>query len=145
MINWVIKDYNALSANQLYALLQLRQEVFIIEQNCNYLDADGYDLFAKHVMCYQKNELIAYMRIVYPGKIYDTVSFGRILVKKSFRGMGYGKQIVKQGIQLFPENEKITMSAQLYLKKMYESFDFQGVGEEYLEDQIPHIKMVRNG
>ena len=102
MINWVIKDYSALSANQLYSLLQLRQEVFIIEQNCNYLDADGYDLFAKHVMCYQKNELIAYMRIVCAGKIYDTVSFGRILVKRSFRGMGYGKKIVQKGMELFP-------------------------------------------
>ena len=142
---WVQKKYNQLSTDELYTILRLRQEVFVIEQNCNYLDLDGFDQFSIHLMCYKQSELVAYMRVVSKGHIYNQVSFGRILVRKKFRKIGLGKEIIQRGINMFPEKEPIVMSAQLYLTKLYEYFDFKIIGEQYLEDDIPHIKMIRNG
>ena len=83
MIRWEVKKFSDLSIDDLYKILRLRQEVFIIEQNCNYLDADGLDFYSTHLMAYIHDELIGYLRIVQSGKIYDTISWGRILVKKS--------------------------------------------------------------
>ena len=118
---WKYKDYDDLSTDELYHILKIRQEVFIIEQNCNYLDADNFDRFSKHLACYKTSELIAYMRVVPAGTIYNHISFGRILVKKEFRKMGLGKEIIQRGINMFPENQTIVMSAQLYLTKLYKN------------------------
>ena len=145
MIKWVYKDYADLSRDELYEILSLRQEVFIMEQNCNYLDADNYDLQSSHLMAYKNNQLIAYMRIVSAGVIYLNISFGRILVKKEYRNLGVGKELLKRGVGLFSPETILVMSAQVYLIKFYEYFGFHSVGEEYLEDEIPHIKMIRNG
>ena len=145
MISWVHKYYNNLLRDELYEILRLRQEVFIIEQNCNYLDADNYDKQSLHLMGYKKNQLIAYMRILPEKVLYLNTSFGRILVKKEYRDLGIGKELLKRGIDLCSPNKTIVMSAQLYLIKFYQIFGFKSVGEEYLEDEIPHIKMIRNG
>ena len=144
MISWKIKYYNQLSRDLLYLILKTRQQVFIIEQNCNYLDADGLDLYSTHLMAYFQDELIGYLRIVQSGKIYDTISWGRILVKKSFRKKGYGKAIIQKAIELLPPNSAVTISAQLYLQKFYEYFNFKALGDTFLEDDIPHIKMIKN-
>ena len=144
MIIWKCKHYNNLSTNELYRILKIRQEVFIIEQNCNYLDADSFDQVSQHLTCYKNSELIAYMRIVPEGEIYPNISFGRILVKQKFRKIGLGKEIIQRAINVFPEDTTIVMSAQLYLTQLYENFGFKIIGKEYLEDEIPHIKMIRN-
>jgi len=144
-MKWICKNYNELSTIELYEILKIRQEVFIIEQNCNYLDADGYDKQSKHLYALQHNQIIAYMRIVNAGVIYDYVSFGRVLVHVGYRKQGIGKKIIKKGLNLFPKNEIIVMSAQVYLKEFYRDFGFVCVGQEYLEDDIVHVKMVRNG
>ena len=141
---WNCKDYHDLSKDELYDILKIRQEVFIIEQNCNYLDADSFDQVSQHLTCYKQSELIAYMRIVPEGEIYPNISFGRILVKKKFRKIGLGKEIIQRAINVFPEDTTIVMSAQLYLTQLYENFGFKIIGKEYLEDEIPHIKMIRN-
>ena len=142
---WFCKKYNELSKLELYRVLKIRQEVFIIEQNCNYLDADGYDQNSTHLFSVMENQIIAYMRIVDAGVIYDHVTFGRILVNKNYRKQGLGREIIQRGLDLFSKNETIVMSAQIYLKKFYQEFGFKCSGEEYLEDDILHIKMVRNG
>ena len=144
MIRWEVKKFRDLSIDDLYEILRLRQEVFIIEQNCNYLDADGLDLYSTHLMAYFQDELIGYLRIVQSGKIYDTISWGRILVKNNFRKKGYGKAIIQKAIELLPPNSAVTISAQLYLQKFYEYFNFKALGDTFLEDDIPHIKMIKN-
>ena len=146
MIKWELKYYDDLSQNLLYKILRIRQEVFIIEQNCNYLDADNMDQHSHHLIGLVDDEIIAQMRIVKPGYIYKTLSFGRILVKKQYRGEGVGRQLMKKAIIMFGSQHKaIVMSAQLYLVDFYQDFDFVVCGEQYLEDNIPHIKMIRNG
>ena len=146
MIKWELYDYNNLSIDLLYNILNIRQEVFIIEQNCNYLDADNFDQFSFHLLGFLDDKLIAYMRIVKPNHIYKDLSFGRILVKKEHRGQNIGRQLMKKAINLFsPDYSCIIISAQLYLREFYNEFNFNTIGEQYLEDNIPHIKMIRNG
>ena len=145
MISWELKHYSELSKEILYLILKIRQEVFVIEQNCNYLDADGFDQISYHLLGFLDGDLIAYMRIVDSDKSFKNISFGRILVKKEYRGEGVGHQLMKKAIDLFsPQHNCIVMSAQLYLLEFYKSFNFEPVGDEYLEDNIPHIKMIRN-
>jgi len=97
-------------------------------------------------MGFKDGELVAYMRIVDAGKIYQHKSFGRILIKKEFRGIGLGRALMKKALDYFsPNNETIVMSAQLYLLNFYEEFNFHKSGKDYLEDNIPHIKMIRYG
>ncbi|MAQ47711.1 MAG: GNAT family N-acetyltransferase [Flavobacteriales bacterium] len=145
MINWSHKKYEDLSRDELYKILRLRQEVFIIEQKCNYLDADNHDIISTHLIAYQDDKIIAYMRVVPAGTIYSNISFGRILVKKEYRNLGLGKELLKRGLDLFSPDTILVMSAQVYLVKFYEYFGFNIIGEEYLEDEILHIKMIRNG
>ena len=144
---WKCKSYNSLSIDELYQILRIRQEVFVIEQDCNYLDADNLDKDSNHLLCYKQDVLIAYMRIYINPDNLSEVSFGRILVKKKFRGMGLGKELVQRGISLNSDSLKkrvISMSAQVYLIKFYEELGFQIFGEQYLEDEIPHVKMIMN-
>jgi len=146
MIKWELKYYDDLSQKLLYKILKIRQEVFIIEQNCNYLDADNIDQNAHHLIGLIDDEIITYMRIVKPSYVYKELSFGRILVKKEYRGEGIGRQLMKKAIDIFgAQHNSIVMSAQLYLVGFYKDFDFIVYGEQYLEDNIPHIKMIRNG
>ena len=144
---WKCKSYSSLSIDELYQILRIRQEVFIIEQDCNYLDADDLDKYSDHLLCYKQDLLIAYMRIYNNPDNLNELSFGRILVKKKFRGMGLGKELVQRAIALNSDslkNRVISMSAQVYLIKFYEELGFQIFGKQYLEDEIPHIKMIRS-
>ena len=146
MISWKLKYYNELSIEMLYMILRIRQEVFIIEQNCNYLDADGVDQKSYHLLGFLDNTLVSYMRIVNSDPLSKHISFGRILVKRDFRGKGIGRQLMQKAIDLFSsKHDSIVMSAQMYLLDFYRDFNFQSIGEEYLEDNIPHIKMIRHG
>ena len=145
-MDWKLKKFDELTIPELYAILQLRSEVFIVEQNCVYLDPDGKDQQAWHLIGTDDNLLIAYTRILAPGIAYPDPSIGRVVTLPSKRRLGLGKELMERSIehceQLFGRNP-ITLSAQVYLKKFYESLGFTGIGDEYLDDGIPHMKMTR--
>lgn len=138
------KIFDKLSNNDLYAILHLRQEVFVVEQNCPYLDADNSDQNAFHLLCYKENELVAYLRAFKPGVKYEGSSMGRIVTELNSRGLGIGKEITKEGVKFlkkeFP-NDEIVISAQYRLKDFYIDLGFTPRGEVYLEDDIDHIQM----
>jgi ElaA protein len=145
-MNIACLSWDELSTSQLYDILQLRQEVFIVEQDCPYLDADGKDQSSYHVVFYENGLLIAYTRLVPKGISYENyVSIGRVLNKEIVRGRGIGKELMTYSIQKCKEffsEDPIKISAQVYLLKFYTELGFVETGERYLEDGIPHCAMV---
>lgn len=145
MINWVLKKFDDLTPHELYAILQLRNEVFVVEQNCVFQDADNKDQQSWHYMGWKDAHLIAYIRIVPPGVAYQYASIGRVVNSSKARGTGIGKKLMQSGIaktyELFGK-VPIKIGAQLYLKKFYESLGFKQTSEIYLEDGIEHIEMM---
>lgn len=140
-----VKSYQQLTKEELYALLQLRSEVFVVEQNCVYQDLDGKDDKALHVLGYKGNALIAYTRIFPPGAYFEQASIGRVVVQEKERAHKYGYQLMERSIQAAQEqydSKTIKISAQTYLEKFYNHLGFIKVGEGYLEDGIPHIGMM---
>jgi ElaA protein len=140
--------YPGLSLNQLYDIMRLRQKVFVVEQNCPYLDADEVDKASWHLMFYNWDEqLIAYSRLIPKGIVFtDYASIGRVVVDAGFRGKNIGKQLVLTSIEEMEGkygNIEIKISAQSYLLKFYESFGFYKSGEAYMEDGIPHTPMIK--
>ena len=138
------KNFDELSIDELYAVLHLRQEVFIVEQDCPYLDADNSDQNAFHLLCYEDNKLIAYLRAFKPGVKYEGSSMGRIVTEINSRGLGLGKEITKEGVKFLNKeypNQEIVISAQHRLKNFYTDLGFIPRGEVYLEDDIDHIQM----
>jgi ElaA protein len=145
-MNITIKKFEELSLDELYGILQLRAEVFVVEQDCAYQDLDGKDQKALHVIGTKNNEVVAYTRIFKAGDYFKEASIGRVVVKDSERKYRYGYEIMNASIKVVHEhlNEtKIHLSAQSYLKKFYNSLGFIQVGEGYLEDGIPHIGMLK--
>lgn len=141
-----IAAFNELSLEELYKILFLRNEVFIVEQNCVYQDIDNKDSKAIHIMLFKNEALVAYARVFKPGDYFKEASIGRVVVSKSKRNLNLGKKLMKKAISYINKDLllfKIEISAQLYLKKFYESLGFVSIGEEYLEDDIPHIKMIK--
>lgn len=147
MLNIVTKTFNELTTNELYAILQLRSEVFVVEQDCVYQDIDFKDQKALHVIGFKADKIVAYTRIFKPGDYVDRSSIGRVIVNQTERKHKYGYTIMEASIAAiktcFNETE-IHISAQCYLKKFYNSLGFKEIEEEYLEDGIPHIKMIGN-
>ena len=146
MVNFTVKTFSELSAVEIYNMLRLRSEVFVVEQDCVYQDVDNKDQKAFHVLGFKNDELVAYSRIFDAGDYFDEPSIGRILVKEEERKFKYGHDLVAASIEYITtnlQNKNILISAQTYLTKFYNSHDFKEVGEEYLEDGIPHIKMLR--
>ena len=145
-MEFIIKYFNELTIHELYQILQLRSEVFVVEQECVYQDIDFKDQKALHVFGYKNNKMVAYTRIFKSGDYFKNASIGRVIIASSARKYGFGHDVIKASITAvktyFNDNE-ITISAQKYLKKFYESHQFIQVGEEYLEDGIPHIEMLR--
>lgn len=143
---WRLKRFHELTVDELYNILQLRSEVFIIEQNCVYQDVDGKDQAAWHLMGIDDSQLIAYTRILPAGISYEDPSIGRVVTLPSKRRSGLGRELMHASIaeceRLFGKTP-ITLSAQSYLIHFYESLGFSTVGDQYLEDGIPHIKMTR--
>lgn len=142
-----IKRFNELSLTELYKLLQVRSEVFVVEQNCVYQDIDGKDEKALHVVGLFEGEIAAYSRIFAPGDYFDNASIGRVVVNPKFRDRKWGHDLMLSsiaGIQEHYATSAITISAQLYLKKFYQGHGFVQDGEQYLEDDIPHIRMHRS-
>ena len=146
MINWLIKKFDDLSPHELYAILQLRNEVFAIEQNCVYPDLDNKDQPAYHLMGWNKDKLIAYTRIIPPGKAHAEPCIGRVVTSPSVRGEGIGRQLMERSMEHIYNiygKTPIRIGAQFYLKKFYTSLGFFQAGDVYLEDGIEHVEMVK--
>ncbi len=143
-LRWKYQSFEELTTLQLYTILQLRIEVFSVEQNCVYQDADNKDVKSFHLSAWDNNVLVAYCRILPPGVSYKDASIGRVVTGLPYRKTGAGRELMQRAItaalQQFNCSE-ITISAQLYLKSFYESLGFKPLGETYLEDGIPHIEM----
>jgi ElaA protein len=144
-ITFYQKTFNQLSLNQLYALAKLRADVFVLEQNCLYPDLDNKDQQALHILGYEDDELVAYARCFKPGLYFTEASIGRVLVAKNQRKKAFGQQLMHQAIKAIASHystSSIRISAQLYLLEFYTSLGFKKTGDSYLEDGIPHIKML---
>lgn len=146
-MNIQVKTFNELDLHELYQVLQLRSEVFVVEQDCVYQDIDGKDEKALHVLGYEGDLLVAYTRLFPPGVYFSEAAIGRVVVKEESRKNSYGHDILKASIKAIEERYqtgKIKLSAQTYLTKFYESHGFVQMGDGYLEDGIPHIAMVKS-
>jgi len=146
-IKWKIKRFNELSLSELYTLLKRRSHVFVVEQNCVYQDIDGKDQKALHLLGEFKHEIVAYARLFKAGDYFENASIGRVVIHPDYRSKKWGHEMMQQAISAIEQNfntKNITISAQLYLKKFYESHDFVQTSEMYLEDDIPHIEMKRD-
>lgn len=148
MLHFICKPFAELTVHELYEIMALRQEVFVVEQDCVYQDADGIDLNGWHLTVRNTTgNLVAYARLLPPGVSYPTYpSIGRIISAPQARGTGAGRALVQKSIEevyrLFGK-QAIKIGAQVYLLKFYQSFGFQPIGAEYLEDGIPHIAMIK--
>ncbi len=142
----LIKHFKDLSPAELYAFLRLRNEVFVVEQNCSYQDADNKDLFCHHLMVFNGKELIGYARIVPPGVSFNEMSVGRVVTSATARGTGAGKLLMELAVSyclnLFGP-AAIRIGAQLYAKGFYEALGFVLTGDTYDEDGIEHVEMIR--
>ena len=141
-----IRTFSELTLQELYDILRLRSEIFVMEQDCVYQDIDNKDQKALHILGMEDGFLVAYARCFRPGIYFREAAIGRILVRENYRRMGYGHKITKAAIDAINTKfkaDKIKISAQVYLVIFYESHGFKTVGERYLEDGIPHIAMVR--
>jgi len=144
-MRWRLKKFSELHTDELYSILQLRSIVFVVEQNCPYLDLDDKDQGAWHLMGWQENKLVAYTRLLPPGLAFEEPSIGRVVTSPTIRRSGTGRILMKKSIehchQLFG-NVPIQIGAQRYLETFYQSLGFELSGSPYLEDGIPHIHMI---
>jgi ElaA protein len=145
-IKWICKIFHELTVDELYALLRLRSEVFVVEQHCVFLDLDNKDQKCHHLLGWISDELAASVRIVPAGISYAEPSIGRVVISPKYRGTGSGRKLMEEAIRFTMQlhgNQPIRIGAQLYLEKFYTSLGFVTDGEIYLEDGIEHIEMVR--
>ena len=144
MLSWTLKKFDDLTPHELYAILQLRSEVFVVEQNCVYQDMDNKDLSAWLLMGWEEGKLLAHTRLLPPGLSYDEASIGRVVSSPSARGRGIGRELMIKSIEtiyILYGHAPIRIGAQLYLQSFYASLGFLPEGEIYLEDNIQHIIM----
>jgi len=147
MIEIYTKTFNELSTSELYDLLQLRSAVFVVEQDCVYQDLDGKDKKALHILGKKNSKVVAYTRVFKPGDYFKEASIGRVVVADDERQHKYGYDIMKASIKAIAnsyDTNTIKLSAQTYLKKFYNNLGFIEQGEGYLEDNIPHIAMLKS-
>ena len=147
-LQWSWKSFEQITKEELYEILSFRQSIFVVEQKSWYQDADGLDNISLHLFLKENAFLVGYLRLIPPGKKYDTPSIGRIAIKENLRGNAIGSELVKRGIKKSSETyltDSVTISAQNYLTKFYQNHGFTIQGEVYDEDGIPHVKMVKNG
>lgn len=143
----IIKTFDELTLEELYQLLRLRSEVFVVEQDCVYQDLDNKDQKALHIIGKKEGKTVAYTRVFKPGDYFKNPSIGRVVVEETNRKYGYGKDIMLASIKAIEthfDKSTIELSAQCYLKKFYNDLGFLEKGEEYLEDGIPHVRMIRS-
>jgi len=147
MLTWKTMSFTDFTVKELYEVLQLRSEVFVVEQDCVYQDIDFKDQKALHVLGYKNEKLVAYTRIFKAGDYFEEASIGRVVVEQNERKYGYGHDLMKESIKVIETQlgtNTIHISAQTYLEKFYNTHGFIQTGEGYLEDGIPHIKMIKN-
>ena len=152
MITWQLSTFSELSKNDLYQVMKVRQEVFVVEQNCAYQDIDGLDEFSWHLIAWDVNStgdksIAAYLRVVFPGYKYQEISIGRVLTVPQARKTGLGKALIKEALTNIENeypNQPIRISSQEYLIKFYNTFGFEIVSEPYDEDGISHIEMLKS-
>ena len=145
-IQWSIKPFEKLTVDELYDILRLRSAIFVVEQDCVYLDPDGKDKLALHLFGELEGKIVAYSRLFAAGISFDNASIGRVVVDANYRDKKRGHDLMREaiaGIKTHFGESKITIGAQLYLKKFYESHGFIQTSEMYLEDDIPHIEMKK--
>jgi ElaA protein len=144
-LNWIFKKFTELTAAELYAIMQLRSEVFVVEQNCVYQDADDKDQHSEHLCGWDNEKLVAYTRIIPPGISYPEASIGRVVTSPAYRRTGAGRQLMHESINLTFGRfncTSIKIGAQVYLTNFYQSLGFVQCSPTYLEDGIPHIEMI---
>lgn len=145
MFDHILKPFATLTPGELYALLRLRSQVFVVEQNCVFLDADNKDIYCHHLMLFDNKQLIAYARLVPPGISYHEMSVGRVVTAKDARNKGAGKQLMRLAVDYCRKifgNGPIKIGAQHYLEKFYTEIGFTATGGIYDEDGIEHIEMI---
>ena len=141
-MNWHDKSFDELTVRELYAILTLRAQVFVIEQSCVYLDPDGKDAASRHLWAARGDDVLAYLRIVPPGVSYAEIAIGRVVTAPAARGSGLGKELMRRGIAACGA-QPIRIGAQCYLEKFYSELGFRRAGPDYVEDGIPHLEMLR--
>ena len=139
---WFDRSFDELTTHQLYRIVELRERVFVVEQACIYLDADGLDLQARHVWAESADRIDAYLRIVPAGVKFPELSIGRVIVAPHARGTGLGKELMQRGIEA-ARGVPIRIGAQAHLEKFYAELGFARVSEDFVEDGIPHLEMLR--
>jgi ElaA protein len=145
MFDHIVKSFPTLTPNELYALMRLRSEVFVVEQNCVFLDADNKDIYCHHLMLFDHKQLIAYARLVPPGVSYNEMSIGRVVTAKEARNKGAAKQLMHLAVKYCRKtfgDGPIRIGAQHYLEKFYTEIGFSATGDVYDEDGIEHIEMI---
>jgi len=144
-LTWTYKSFNELTPQELYSILKLRSEVFVVEQNCVYLDTDNKDQSSFHLCGWNENDLVAYARILPPGLAFEEASIGRVVSNPKYRKTGSGRVLMQHAIEKTLSQfgiSTIRIGAQLYLLSFYTSLGFKIAGPEYLEDGIPHVEMT---
>lgn len=142
---WKMKKFDELSAEEIYEILRIRNQIFIVEQQCPYLDCDGRDMKSYHLFMENNNEIAAYLRIIEKGVSYNEISIGRVLVNSDYRGKGLARNMMKEAMKFINNQlneDTIRIEAQAYLIDFYKSFGFKQISEVFLEDNIPHIEML---
>ncbi|MDP1930157.1 MAG: GNAT family N-acetyltransferase [Gammaproteobacteria bacterium] len=145
MLQWRCQPFSELSTEQLHAILHLRRQVFVIEQACDYQDIDGCDEDAMHLFAEENNTLVAYCRLLPPGKKYTEPAIGRVCTAQTHRGLGIGRILMAKALQQIAQHhpgQAVRISAQCYLQEFYESFGFRATSSPYDEDGILHIDML---
>lgn len=145
-LDWQIKYYSDLTINEFHDIIALRLEAFVVEQNCSYLDLDGKDKKSYHVICRDgKGDIVATARILPPNLAYKEASIGRVVINEKLRGKGVGHELMQNAVD-FSQVEfgvsPVKISAQKHLEQFYEKHNFKSTGNEYLEDEIPHVEMI---
>lgn len=146
MISWSCKKFDELSVQELYSIMQLRNEVFVVEQDCVYQDADNKDQSSYHFMGWETDKLVAYTRILPPGIAYPQPSIGRVVTSPASRRKGFGRELMTRSIEhtiILFGNTPIRIGAQVYLEQFYIQLGFEPSGKIYLEDGIEHTEMIR--
>jgi len=144
-VSWKCKPFDELKPSELYDILRLRNEVFVVEQNCVYQDVDNKDLYALHLMGWSGEQLVAYTRLLPKDNSHPYVSIGRVVTSPNVRGTGLGKELMRKSVDTIYNiwgRQPVRVSAQLYLRTFYESLGFQQTSDIYLEDGIEHIEMI---
>ena len=141
----ILKSFKDLNKEELYKLIKLRIEVFVVEQKCPYQDLDDLDQDAEHMWIEEAGEIISYLRINSGGTKFKEPSLGRIVTKEKYRNKGFATRLIHEALKVIQENYgmPVMISAQSYLQNYYQAFGFETCSEEYLEDDIPHVNMIK--